>query len=105
MIPPAHLCPQLGTLCLSLPSPRTCHGQELPPLLVREDSPHLRPKQWPSFRCSHALAYVPSQAEGLLIPGMTWSALCPWVSTTIPSPRVPVSPAPTSVLGLSPGFL
>ena len=27
MIPPAHLCPQLGTLCFCLPSPRTCHSQ------------------------------------------------------------------------------
>lgn len=107
MIPPAHLCPQLGTLCFFLPSPRTCHSQKLPPLPVGEDNPHFRSQQpvlWPSTRCSHVLGYVPSQAKGLLIPEMTWSDHCTWVPTAIPSPRDPISPTPANVPGLSFGF-
>ena len=59
MIPPAHLCPQLGTLCFSL---GTCLSQE-PLSPPRSQQPLL----WPVVRCSHVLGYVLSQDESLLV--------------------------------------
>lgn len=89
MILPAHLCPHLGTRCFSLPFPRTCHSQELPPLLGGDHNPPTSDlsshtgAQCQVFSCPWLSL---SQAEGLLIPEMTWSDFCPWVLTAIPDP-------------------
>lgn len=73
MIPPAHLWPPAGHTLLLLSSPRTCHSWQLPPLLVGDGNTYLRSQRLlgPSIKCSPVLGYGLSQAEGLLIPGMT----------------------------------
>lgn len=79
MIPPAHLCPQLGTLCFSFPPPKPAttsvggYRQALPQI-----SAATAVAQCQVFSI---LGYVPCQAEGLLIPGLIWSNLGPLVPT------------------------